>query len=83
MEPCLFSCPDGAWLHDADCVLSRSLQAWDAVDAVALRALGSPFLRPTRSIERAVMSPERIGDWVLVELHEKYRVPFVYFQEAT
>lgn len=83
MEPCLFSCPDGAWLHDADCVLSRHLKMWDAVDAVALRVLGSPFIRPARLVEHAIFSPDLIGPWVLVEMHERYRVPFVYFQEAT
>ena len=55
----------------------------DAVDAVALRVLGSPFIRPARLVEHAIFSPDLIGPWVLVEMHERYRVPFVYFQEAT
>jgi hypothetical protein len=79
--PCPFSCPDWAFMHAEDCVLSRHLAAWDAVDAVALRVLGSPLVRPTRLVERAIKNPQPLGDWVLVERHEKYGLPFVYYLE--
>jgi hypothetical protein len=79
--PCPFSCPDGSFLHAEDCVLSRHLAAWDAVDAAALRVLGSPFVRPTRLVERAIKSPEPVGGWALVERHEKYGLPCVYYLE--
>jgi hypothetical protein len=79
---CPISCPDWAFLHQDDCVLTRHLQAWDVVDAAVLRALGSPFVRPARPIERTICSPDCIGDWVLVERHAKYGIPMTYFEEV-
>lgn len=80
---CLLSCPDDAFVHQSDCPLTRQLVIWDKVDAALLRGYGGPFVRPTRSIERAVMSPDVIGDTVLVELHERYGIPMTYFEAVT
>lgn len=78
--PCPFSCPDDAFLHDANCPISKAVKQWDALDDVCLRAFGGPFVRPVSPAERAALAPRVPGPWVLVDEHPKHGISIAHYE---
>jgi hypothetical protein len=77
--PCPFTCPDGAFLHEDECPISKAVRQWDRLDDVCLRVFNGAFVRRVSVAERAALAPRVPGPWVLVDAHPRYGISIAHY----